>query len=71
MEIDIKKLQKSYIEYNNKEVEVSGWIRNNRAQKEFGFIDLNDGTDFLSIQVVYEQEALDNFKEVSKFRVGS
>jgi asparaginyl-tRNA synthetase len=71
MEIDIKKLQKSYIEYNNKEVEVSGWIRNNRAQKEFGFIDLNDGTDFFSIQVVYEQETLDNFKEVSKFRVGS
>ena len=48
------------------EIEVVGWIRNNRGSNKFGFIDLNDGTYFKSVQVVYEEEFLDNFEEVSK-----
>jgi len=71
MAIEVKKLYHDFVGYKEKEVELSGWIRNNRSQKEFGFIDLNDGTIFDSIQVVYEAETLENFKEVSKFRVGS
>lgn len=57
--------------YSDKEVEVSGWVRSNRNQKSFGFIALNDGTHFNTIQVVYEKDSLPNFEEVSKFRVGS
>jgi asparaginyl-tRNA synthetase len=71
MAIEIKKLYHDFVGYKDKEVVLSGWIRNNRSQKEFGFIDLNDGTIFDSVQVVYEVETLQNFKEVSKFRVGS
>ena len=71
MAIDIKKLYLDYVGYKDKEVEISGWVRNNRSQKEFGFIDLNDGTAFETVQVVYEVGVLENFKEVSKFRVGS
>lgn len=71
MDIEIKKLFKEAKIYADKIVEVSGWVRNNRAQKEFGFIDLNDGSSFHSIQIVYEDKSLDNFKEVSKFGVGS
>ena len=71
MAIEIKKLYLDFVGYKDKEVEITGWVRNNRAQKEFGFIDLNDGTSFETVQVVYEASALDNFKEVSKFRVGS
>jgi len=48
------------------EVEVEGWIRNNRGSNKFGFLDLNDGTYFKSVQVVYEQDAIENFDEVSK-----
>lgn len=53
-----------------KEVTISGWVRNNRDQKQFGFINLNDGSFFETIQVVYESN-LSNFNEISKFRVGS
>ena len=51
-------------------VTLHGWVRNNRAQKAFGFIDLNDGTHFNTVQVVYE-ERLENFKQLQKIRVGS
>jgi asparaginyl-tRNA synthetase len=71
MALEIKKLFSEAQVLDGKEVNISGWIRNNRSQKEFGFIDLNDGTVFDSVQVVYESEKIDNFKEVSKFRVGS
>ncbi|MDY0024122.1 MAG: OB-fold nucleic acid binding domain-containing protein, partial [Candidatus Izemoplasmatales bacterium] len=71
MAIDIRDLYKKYVDYKNQNIEINGWIRNNRSQKEFGFIDLNDGTSFDSVQVVYEVNSFINFKEVSKFRVGS
>ncbi len=71
MAIEIKKIYIDYVSYKDKEVLINGWVRNNRSQKEFGFIDLNDGTTLETVQVVYESETLENFKEVSKFRVGS
>ncbi len=51
-------------------VKLEGWIRNNRDQKEFGFIDFFDGTSFNSLQLVYDNK-LDNFKEVCHYHVGS
>lgn len=71
MAIEIKSLLKNTKDYLEKDIVVQGWIRNNRAQKEFGFIDLNDGTAFQSIQIVYEDKILDDFKVVSKYGVGS
>jgi len=71
MKTTVKELYEGFESLNEKEVTLHGWIRNNRAQKEFGFINLNDGTFFETIQVVYESEMLDNFKETQKFRVGS
>jgi asparaginyl-tRNA synthetase len=71
MAIEIKKIYIDYVGYKDKEVLINGWVRNNRSQKEFGFIDLNDGTTLETVQVVYEAQTLENFKEVSKFRVGS
>jgi len=64
---DIFNDQKSF---ENKDVKLKGWIRNNRAQKEFGFLDFHDGTFFNSIQVVYESK-LSNFSDIQKIRVGS
>ncbi|MCD6482250.1 MAG: asparagine--tRNA ligase [Candidatus Izimaplasma sp.] len=71
MKTVVRELYSLYKELDQKEVTLYGWIRNNRAQKEFGFINLNDGTFFETIQVVYEKEFIDNFKDVQKYRVGS
>lgn len=67
----VRQLVRDTARYKDQEVEVSGWIRTNRDQKSFGFIALNDGTHFNTIQVVYEKESLTNFEEVARFRVGS
>ena len=64
---DIYKNDKKYLE---KEIIVEGWIRNIRALKNFGFIDLNDGTFFKGIQVVYSDE-LSNFSEIEKLHLSS
>ena len=50
-------------------VTLEGWVRNNRNQKEFGFIDFYDGTIVDSLQIVYTKD-LDNFDEVSHYLVG-
>ena len=71
MKTTVRDLYDSYKKLDQKEVTLYGWVRNNRAQKEFGFINLNDGTFFETIQIVYENEFLGNFKEVQKYRVGS
>ncbi|MEW6663378.1 MAG: asparagine--tRNA ligase [Bacillota bacterium] len=69
--VDVRLIVEETSRYLEKEVEVCGWIRNNRDQKSFGFIALNDGTHFNTIQVVYEKELVPNFEEVAKFRVGA
>ncbi len=71
METTIKALYNKPQEFNELEVTLKGWIRNNRDQKAFGFIDLHDGTCFETVQGVYESGLLENYKDVAKFRVGS
>ena len=51
-------------------VSLEGWVRNNRNQKKFGFIDFYDGTTVNSLQIVYTKD-LDNFDEISHYLVGS
>lgn len=68
MKISIRKLNESFSNVKE-EVVIQGWIRTNRNQKEFGFINLNDGSTLSNIQIVYDK-SLENFDEVSKFRVG-
>jgi asparaginyl-tRNA synthetase len=67
----VRQLIRDTDEYADKQVEVSGWIRSNRDQKTFGFITLNDGTHFNSIQIVYEKESIPNFDEVARLGVGA
>ncbi|MBC8061875.1 MAG: asparagine--tRNA ligase [Clostridiaceae bacterium] len=66
----VKKLFRETETFAGKTVKISGWIRTLRASNAFGFIELNDGSFFKSIQVVFEQN-LDNFKEVSKLSVSA
>ena len=49
-------LFRNYKEYDQKEVEICGWVKSNRGSKKFGFLVINDGTFFEPIQVVYDQE---------------
>ena len=67
----LKDLFRNTANYADKEVLVKGWIRNNRNSNKFGFIELNDGSFFKSVQVVYEEENLSNYEEVAKSYVGA
>ena len=68
--LDLKDIYKDYKSYLNKDIEIQGWIKNHRKQKEFGFIDFNDGTYFKNLQVVYDN-TLSNFDDISKLHIGS
>ena len=57
--------------YTEKEITVCGWIRTLRDSKAIGFIELNDGSTFPSIQIIIEKEKLENFKDVVKQNVGA
>ena len=65
----IKEILDKKEELLDKKITVSGWIRNHRPQKEFGFIDFSDGTCFKHLQIVYDN-TLENFSEISKLLVG-
>ena len=71
METTVKHIFRNKDMYKDQTIILNGWVRNNRAQKEFGFLNFHDGTFFEGIQVVYEDQKLENFKEVQKIRVGS
>ena len=66
----IRELFKNREEYLDKEVTVGGWIRSIRDSKTFGFIVLNDGSYFDTLQIVYhdKMENLDSFGSLSKDR---
>lgn len=57
--------------YAGNEIVVGGWARSIRDSKAFGFIDLNDGSCFKSVQVVFEREVIENYDEISKLNIGS
>jgi len=57
--------------FSDREVLVSGWIRTIRSSNVFGFIEINDGTFFKNIQVVFESEFLENYKQIASMNVGA
>ena len=71
METVIKSLYREMESFGGKEVTISGWVRTVRASNAFGFIELNDGSFFSSIQVVIESDKLGNYAELSKLNVGA
>lgn len=71
MKTIVKDIYRNKEDYSGKEVSVSGWVRTIRASKNFGFIELNDGSFFSSIQIVIESDKLDNYQELTKLNVGA
>jgi len=68
--VTVKELYKNREQYFDKEVTVGGWVRSNRDSKAFGFIVVNDGSYFETLQVVYH-DTMDNFAEITKLNVGA
>src|SRR5699024_8711526 len=66
----IRELFKNREAYLDKKVTVGGWIRSIRDSKTFGFIVMNDGSYFDTLQIVYNDK-MDNFTEVSRLNVGA
>ena len=66
----LKNLYKNFKDYENKEVTVEAWVKTVRASKNFGFIEINDGSFFKNVQVVFNSD-LSNFAEVSKLTISS
>ena len=66
----IKQIFSDHVKLLNRELEVRGWIRTQRQSKNFAFIELNDGSCFKNLQVVYG-DRLANFVDVAKYPLGS
>ncbi len=69
-DITIKQLYRTSEEFYGKEVQVSGWIRTVRDSKTFGFIEMNDGSFFKNLQIVFDN-TLDNFEEICKLTIST
>lgn len=67
---NVRNLFKEEKEFLNKKIAIAGWIRTTRTSGEIGFIELNDGTFFKNLQVVFDAK-LPNFKDVAGFLTGS
>lgn len=70
MKTTVRSIYNDTDKFLNQEIQLEGWIRTSRSSKAFGFIELNDGTFFNNIQIVFE-EGLANFKEVEKLPLSS
>ena len=57
--------------FAGQDITVCGWARTIRDQKNFGFIDLNDGSSFKGVQIVFERAVLENYDEIAKLNVGA
>ncbi|MBR6360618.1 MAG: asparagine--tRNA ligase, partial [Clostridia bacterium] len=68
---EIKKLYESPESYADKAITVYGWVRTLRDSKAIGFIELNDGSSFKGLQVVFEESKLANYKDIAKQNVGA
>jgi asparaginyl-tRNA synthetase len=68
---EIKRLYAGADSLDGQTVTVCGWVKTIRDSKSLGFIELNDGSCFKNLQIVFEEEKVENFKEVCKYNVGS
>ena len=66
----IKKLYRESDKFINTKIKVAAWVRTLRSSKDFGFIEVNDGTFFKNLQVVFGRK-LSNFSELEKVSIGS
>ena len=56
MKASIKQIYRQTDQYLDKKIELAGWVRTIRHSKAFGFIELNDGSFFKNLQIVFEDD---------------
>lgn len=66
----IKTLYRDTETYVNQTVTIEGWVRTVRDSKTFGFMEINDGSFFKTVQVVFTDK-LTNFAELCKLTISS
>ena len=69
--INIRELYETPEAFSGKEITVAGWARTIRDMKSFGFLELNDGSCFKGLQVVFEDGVVEDYKGVTKQNVGA
>ena len=57
--------------YQEEPIKLCGWVKTLRDSKAFGFIEMNDGTSFNNLQIVFERDKIDNFDDVCRIGTGS
>lgn len=67
----VRSLYRQTADFKDREVTLGGWVRTMRVSKNFGFIELNDGSFFKNLQIVFEAEKLSNYAEIAKLSVGA
>lgn len=67
---EIRELYKDIKKYTNNEITIGGWVKTIRASKNFGFIEINDGSFFKGVQVIFN-DTLNNFAEIEKLGIGT
>ena len=68
---EIKALFSAVTDHIDSEVTVCGWVKTIRQSKTLGFIELNDGSCFQNLQVVFEPGTVENYNEIAKQNVGA
>ncbi|NLT57510.1 MAG: asparagine--tRNA ligase, partial [Clostridiales bacterium] len=69
--LELRELVNNHEAFNGSEVVVCGWVRTSRDSKSIGFVELNDGSCFKSVQVVLSAEELENYREIMAQNVGA
>ncbi|MCL2433438.1 MAG: asparagine--tRNA ligase [Clostridia bacterium] len=67
----IRELLASVGQHEGKPVSVCGWVRTVRDSKSFGFMEINDGSCFKNMQVVFEAGKIAGYEAVAKTNVGA
>ncbi|MBE6701601.1 MAG: asparagine--tRNA ligase [Ruminococcaceae bacterium] len=67
----IKELYTAKEKFDGKQITVAGWVRTIRASNVFGFAEINDGSCFKNLQVVFEDSKISNYKEIAKQNVSA
>jgi asparaginyl-tRNA synthetase len=67
----ISELYKDKEKFDGVKIRVSGWVRNLRDMKRFGFIELNDGSSFKNLQIVFDAETLNNYSDIAHQNIGT
>lgn len=68
---ELKEIFSNSGSFEDKKITVCGWVRTVRDSKTFGFIELNDGSCFKNVQIVFEEGKIENYKDIAKLNVGA